>query len=122
VVNAQGLATGWVLGAGNNPGPLLAELLLSTRAGCPQLVGPGTASDGLDWHRRRTGLVSPRVRVDRGKDRSWPISGTMERIGMPIGGKPMVLRCSPASLRAASCPPVVQQGSPGRRNGVCRTM
>jgi hypothetical protein len=40
VVSASGAATGWTLAAGNIQERWLAELLLSSRAGQPQLVGP----------------------------------------------------------------------------------
>jgi hypothetical protein len=40
VVSRTGLATGWTLGAANVSERWLAELLLSSRAGCPQLTGP----------------------------------------------------------------------------------
>jgi hypothetical protein len=40
VVSASGLATGWTLAAGNVQDRWLAELLLSSRAGVPQLTGP----------------------------------------------------------------------------------
>jgi hypothetical protein len=40
VLSASGVATGWTLAAGNVQERWLAELLLSARAGCPQLVGP----------------------------------------------------------------------------------
>jgi hypothetical protein len=39
-VSAQGVATGWTLAAGNIQDRWLAELLLSSRAGAPQLSGP----------------------------------------------------------------------------------
>ena len=41
VSSSSGLATGWVLGAGNIQDRWLAEGLLSARAGCPQLAGSG---------------------------------------------------------------------------------
>jgi hypothetical protein len=40
VVSRTGLATGWTLGSANVSERWLAELLLSSRAGCPQLTGP----------------------------------------------------------------------------------
>jgi len=40
VVSGSGLATGWTLAAGNVQDRWLAELLLSSRAGVPQLSGP----------------------------------------------------------------------------------
>jgi hypothetical protein len=43
VVSAQGLITGWTLAAGNIQDRWLAELLLSSRAGRPQLSGPEQA-------------------------------------------------------------------------------
>jgi len=43
ISSATGLATGWVLGAGNIQDRWLAEGLLSARAGCPQLTGSGAA-------------------------------------------------------------------------------
>lgn len=43
VVSRSGLATGWLLGAGNIQDRWLAEALLSARAGCPQLAGSGAA-------------------------------------------------------------------------------
>jgi hypothetical protein len=39
-VSAAGVAGDWLLAAGNVQERWLAELLLSTRAGCPQLLGP----------------------------------------------------------------------------------
>jgi hypothetical protein len=42
VVSASGVATGWTLAAGNIQDRWLAELLLSSRAGQPQLTGPQT--------------------------------------------------------------------------------
>jgi hypothetical protein len=43
ISSATGLATGWVLGAGNIQDRWLAEGLLSARADCPQLTGSGAA-------------------------------------------------------------------------------
>ncbi len=45
VVSASGVATGWTLAAGNIQDRWLAELLLSSRVGQPQLTGP-QAADG----------------------------------------------------------------------------
>jgi hypothetical protein len=45
VVSTSGVATGWTLAAGNIQDRWLAELLLSSRAGQPQLTGP-QADDG----------------------------------------------------------------------------
>jgi len=52
VVSASGAATGWTLAAGNIQDRWLAELLLSSRSGQPQLIGP-LAADG------RPRLTSP---------------------------------------------------------------
>jgi len=55
VVSASGLPTGWTLAAGNVQDRWLAELLLSTRAGRPQLTGPGPVpgrpprEEPMDW-------------------------------------------------------------------------
>jgi len=55
VVSASGVVTGWTLAAGNIQDRWLAELLLSSRAGQPQLAGPATPDGGLrlepptDW-------------------------------------------------------------------------
>jgi len=51
ISSASGLATGWILGAGNIQDRWLAEGLLSARAGCPQLVGSGAAHlrPPIDW-------------------------------------------------------------------------
>jgi hypothetical protein len=55
VVSASGLVTGWTLAAGNIQDRWLAELLLSGRAGQPQLAGPTKTDGGLrleppsDW-------------------------------------------------------------------------
>ena len=43
ISSSSGLATGWVLGAGNIQDRWLAEGLLSARAGCPQLAGSGAS-------------------------------------------------------------------------------
>jgi hypothetical protein len=40
VVSRTGLTTGWTLGSANVSERWLAELVLSSRAGCPQLTGP----------------------------------------------------------------------------------
>src|SRR5713101_2220257 len=40
LVSASGLATGWILAAGNIQDRWLAEGVFSARAGCPQLTGP----------------------------------------------------------------------------------
>jgi transposase len=55
VVNAQGMATGWTLAAGNIQDRWLAEVVLSSRAGQPQCTGPRDAEGPLapdpprDW-------------------------------------------------------------------------
>ena len=51
ISSASGLATGWVLGAGNIQDRWLAEGLLSARAGCRQLAGSGAAhlQPPQDW-------------------------------------------------------------------------
>jgi hypothetical protein len=51
VSSASGLATGWILGAGNIQDRWLAEGLLSARAGCPPLAGSGAAQlePPRDW-------------------------------------------------------------------------
>lgn len=51
VISSTGLATGWTLASANVQERWLAELLLSGRAGCPQLTGPtlpGTEMPRLD--------------------------------------------------------------------------
>jgi hypothetical protein len=64
VASSSGLATGWVLGAGNIQDRWLAEFLLSARAGCPQLAGSGAAhlTPPTDWlgGAQACGTVSPR--------------------------------------------------------------
>jgi hypothetical protein len=45
-VSARGIAGNWLLAAGNVQERWLAELLLSTRAGCPQLRGPEDPKTG----------------------------------------------------------------------------
>jgi hypothetical protein len=45
-VSASGVAGDWLLAAGNVQERWLAELLLSTRAGCPQLLGPPDPQTG----------------------------------------------------------------------------
>jgi hypothetical protein len=51
VTSSSGLATGWILGAGNIQDRWLADFLLSARAGCPQVVGSGAAhlEPPTDW-------------------------------------------------------------------------
>jgi transposase len=50
VVSQSGLATGWTLAAGNVQDRWLAELLLSSRAGVPQLSSPpGGPEPPTDW-------------------------------------------------------------------------
>jgi hypothetical protein len=46
LVSASGLALAWTMGAGNVQERWLAELLLSARAGCPQLLGPHDPQTG----------------------------------------------------------------------------
>src|SRR5229473_1335385 len=46
LVSASGLALAWTLGAGNVQERWPAELLLSARAGCPQLLGPHDPQTG----------------------------------------------------------------------------
>ncbi len=46
VCSAAGIATGWTLAAGNVQERWLVELLLSARAGCPQLRGPHDPQTG----------------------------------------------------------------------------
>jgi hypothetical protein len=64
VCSASGLATGWILGAGNIQDRWLAEGLLSARAGCPQLAGSGAAhlQPPSDWlgPAQASGRTSPR--------------------------------------------------------------
>jgi hypothetical protein len=45
-VSAAGVVGDWLLAAGNVQERWLAELLLSTRAGCPQLLGPADPTTG----------------------------------------------------------------------------
>jgi hypothetical protein len=67
ISSASGLATGWVLGAGNIQDRWLAEGLLSARAGCPQLAGSGAAHlcPPTDWlgPAQASGQTSPRPLV-----------------------------------------------------------
>jgi hypothetical protein len=51
VVSSAGVATGWIVGAGNIQDRWLADYLLSARAGCPQLAGSGAAhlERPTDW-------------------------------------------------------------------------
>ena len=46
LVSASGLALAWTMAAGNVQERWLAELLLSARAGCPQLLGPHDPQTG----------------------------------------------------------------------------
>ena len=67
ISSASGLATGWLLGAGNFQDRWLAEGLLSARAGCPQLTGSGAAHlrTPTDWMGpvQGSGRSSPRPLV-----------------------------------------------------------
>lgn len=67
ISSASGLATGWVLGAGNIQDRWLAEALLSARAGQPQLAGSGAAHlrPPIDWLGpvQASGQTSPRPLV-----------------------------------------------------------
>ena len=58
VVSARGVTTGWTLGSGNVQDRWLAELLLSSRAGHPQLGGPRQA-DGSPSLRPPSDFVGP---------------------------------------------------------------
>jgi transposase len=51
VISRSGVAVGWILAAGNVQDRWLAELLLSSRAGIPQLSGPpiGGPEPPMDW-------------------------------------------------------------------------
>ena len=68
ISSASGLATGWILGAGNIQDRWLAEALLSARAGCPQLAGSGAAHlrPPTDWLGpvQASGRTSPRPLVE----------------------------------------------------------
>lgn len=67
IASASGLATGWILGAGNIQDRWLAEALLSARAGRPQLAGSGAAHlrPPTDWLGpvQASGRTSPRPLV-----------------------------------------------------------
>ena len=58
VVSASGVITGWTLAAGNIQDRWLAELLLSSRAGQPQLAGPDKA-DGSQRLQPPTDWMGP---------------------------------------------------------------
>lgn len=56
LASASGVATGWILAAGNIQDRWLAEGLFSARAGCPQLTGPSVPGEAqprlpapIDW-------------------------------------------------------------------------
>lgn len=51
VASSSGVATGWIVGAGNIQDRWLADFLLSARAGCPHLAGSGAAhlDPPTDW-------------------------------------------------------------------------
>jgi hypothetical protein len=70
VVSASSVATGWTLAAGNVQDRWLAELLLSSRAGTPQLSGP-SLTDGSRC------LPAP-------SDWVGPVQSSGSRTGMPI--------------------------------------
>jgi hypothetical protein len=72
VTSSSGIATGWTLGSANVQERWLAELLLSSRAGCPQLTGPCRPSTG-------------RPRLDPPTDWVGPVAGCG-----PASGKPLV--------------------------------
>ena len=59
VASAAGIATGWTLAAGNVQERWLAELLLSARAGCPQLLGPHDPETGTPALERPRDWVGP---------------------------------------------------------------
>jgi hypothetical protein len=61
VVSASGIATGWTLAAGNIQDRWLAELLLSSRVGQPQLTGPRRTRVHLAWPRQPTGSARSRA-------------------------------------------------------------
>lgn len=73
VIRQSGVATGWVLAAGNVQDRWLAELLFSSRAGSPQLSGPpaGGPEPPTDWvgPTQSGGLCSRRlILADSGYD------------------------------------------------------
>ena len=47
IASASGLATGWILAAGNIQDRWVAEGVFSARAGCPQLTGPALPSQAV---------------------------------------------------------------------------
>ena len=59
VVSASGVVTGWTLAAGNMQDRWLAELLLSSRAGQPQLTGPADTTDGSQRLQPPTDWIGP---------------------------------------------------------------
>jgi hypothetical protein len=67
VVSASGVATGWLLAAGNIQDRWLAELLLSSRAGQPQLTGP-RAADGTPRLTAPTDWLGPVQSCGRWRD------------------------------------------------------
>jgi len=68
-LSRRGVATGWVLGAGNVQERWLAELLLSARAGCPQLRGPCQKGRGTPRLEPPTKWVGPPVSSGRARGR-----------------------------------------------------
>ena len=70
VVSASGAITGWTLAAGNIQDRWLTELLLSSRAGQPQLVGPNKA-DGSQRLQPPTDWMGPTQSC--GRQRQCPI-------------------------------------------------
>jgi hypothetical protein len=70
-VSASGVACGWTLSAGNVQERWLAELLLSARAGCPQLSGPPEVQAGRSRVKPPSDWVGPTQSC--GKTRGRPI-------------------------------------------------
>jgi hypothetical protein len=88
-VSASGVAGNWLLAAGNVQERWLAELLLSTRAGCPQLLGPLDPQPGShNSSRRRSGWVPGRVAGRPAANRWSPTRGSRERRGSSTGPRP----------------------------------
>jgi hypothetical protein len=66
VVSSRAVATGWTLAAGNVQDRWLAELLLSSRAGRPQLAGPAAAT-GAPRLDPPTDWMGPSLSCGRGR-------------------------------------------------------
>jgi hypothetical protein len=121
--SSAGIATGWTLAAANVQERWLAELLLSARAGCPQLTGPPRSEhgDSAAGAPQRLGGPGPKLRSAQRQAGGGRLGLRWLRLAGPLGRRLRDARRHPAAGRRGGAP-LAPVAAPRDRDRLCASV